>query len=178
MPRKGDWVPCRGYAQSVPLSGGSPSVEIILLRTTYDSVADDDAVARLEGAAQVVVQRVVGQVRLAAPLVEEASLVGMRIRTGIYDDELDQAAFMATSLFDGADANEPFLWQRYVAVEAGGDTFGSLGHPWWCSLDVRVARRLERNMGLFLSVQVPAAFPVGSEVIVQPFLRTWARAVT
>lgn len=164
----GDWVPMRGYGSQVTLDDLSPSVDFILVRHGVEDPGADNT-GHLEFADDIVTQRCIGQVRCVVD--EGAALVAMRIRVGLYDDQLDQAAFFATTLFSGDDANEPFLWQRYMYL-AAQDTFDPLTDPWWSALDVRVARRLSRDQALFLSLE--KAGP-GVAVRVSPYLRTFAR---
>jgi len=164
----GDWVPMRGYGVQVTLDDLSPRVDFVLVRHGVEDPGADNT-GTLEFADDIVTQRVIGQVRCV--IDEGSAVVAMRVRVGLYDDNLDQAAFYATDLFNGDDANEPFLWQRYVSLTAQ-DTFDPLTHPFWSALDVRVARKLSRDQALFLSMQ-----KVGSGVAVRtiPYLRTFAR---
>lgn len=164
----GDWVPMRGYGLTVTLSDASPTVDYVLVRHGVEDPGASN-VGHLEFADDIVTQRVIGQVRCVVDA--GTAVVAMRIRVGLYDDQLDQAAFFATNLFNGDDANEPFLWQRYCALNAG-DTFDIFADPWWSSMDVRVARRLTRDQALFLSMEKLGA---GVDVRVVPYVRTFAR---
>lgn len=172
--RKGDWVPARAYGAPLTLDQAAPSTDLVLVRTTTDEDPAQPGTGVVEAGSEVLVQRVVGQVR--ASMEEGSATLAMRIRVGIYDDQLDQAAFFATSLFDAGDANEPFLWQRYVRMTGGTDLFDYLSHPWWNSVDVRVARRLTRDQALYISFQ---AFGLGATdaIVLNVFLRSWARAL-
>lgn len=164
----GDWVPCRDYAFTVTV-GPASDYHLLLVRHG-DDILEVPAVSTVEATAELVVERVVGQVDLEA-VNETQARVAMRLRVALYDDQSDQLAFYADSLFDGQEANEPFLWQRYVrcvASDGGALRFGA--NPWWGSLDVRVARKLARDQALVLTFQTL----VGS-VRVTPYLRSWAR---
>jgi len=120
--------------------------------------------------------RTVGQVQFHRLNAEDGLLLCMRIRTGIYDDNLDQAAFYANSFFNEDGAEEPFLWQRYLHLEPLIPPQGALADPWWTTIDVRVKRRIPRGQALFFSLQANV-LPTGGngEVYVVPFLRTWCR---
>jgi len=171
--RSGDWVPIRGYGSLVILTAGSQSVDFVLVRHGSETDPTASTMAIVEHGDEILTQRVIGQVRIQSG---SPVFCCMRIRVGLYDDNLDQAAFYATGLFDPDGAEEPFLWQRYLTVgSAFVDTLDVALHPWWSSFDVRVARKLPRDQALFLSVQAQAQ---GEDAVtVQPFVRTRARAL-
>jgi len=167
MAKRGDWVPCRDYAVPQGVSTGPAGQYNCILVRNGDSFLATPQVSVMESPDDVVVERVVGQWGLES---ENDALVGMRIRLAIYDDTNDQVAFYADSLFSGGGANEPFLWQRYSRPAGSLSNLDFVVHPWWCSMDVRVARRLPRDRALVLTVEC-----LSGDAIFTPYLRSWAR---
>jgi len=168
MPR-GDWVPCRDYGVPSGASGAEPA-NIVLVAHGDFPVAQTAPTAVPEVTDQIVVERVVGQIDVFTS-GSPAGLWCARIRVALYDDNTDSLAVYADDLFSDIEANEPFLWQRYGGVSEIR-LMDPVVPPEWSMLDVRVSRKLSREQALILTVQTSA-----SDVIVTPFLRSWARFV-
>lgn len=170
----GDWVPCQGYGvtEGVDDSTGVLSFALVIPR---DQLGLAGEVASVETHNEVVTERVIGYVDIEVPEAADDEIrVIERIRVGLYDDA-GLAAFYADSLADAPQANEPFLWQRVSRYDAGQNNNNVVCHPWWSYLDVKSARKLERQQFLAYSVQTFGA--ATERVNVTPFLRTWARLV-
>lgn len=150
----GDWVPCRGYGSFGTLSAGVgfDRTDILLLRHG-SVVAGTGGDAQIDFASEIVVKRTIGQIQFVAADNANPVVIAMRLRVALYDDALDQTAFYTNNLFNEDGAEEPFLWQRYFTM-AVGNSLDVVNHPWWSSMDVRVARKLPRDQALFLSIQI------------------------
>lgn len=169
MSRRGDWVPCRDYGVPTGASGAEPA-QIILVAHGDFPVSQTAATGVPEVTDAIVVERVVGQLDVFTT-AEPSGLWCARIRVALYDDNTDALAVYADDLFDGGEANEPFLWQRYGA-NSEIRLLDTIVHPGWSMIDVRVSRRLARDQALILTLQSSSA-----DVIMTPFLRSWARFV-
>lgn len=161
---RGDWVPCRGYGELGLATPVAPQ-HVILVRHG-DSILAPAEESVVEETDDIVVNRVVGQVAIRS--ADTPTFVCLRIRVGLYDDTLDQVAFYASSLFAGPDANEPFLWQRYIEASANWSILANFS-PAWSMIDSRVSRRLSRDQALVLTIET-----VSVNVDFIPWLRSWA----
>lgn len=171
MARRGDWVPCRGYGLADSVTPASES-HTILVKHGDDQLAVP-GVSVIEETDDIVVERVVGQWG-GFTVSEDTVRLCLRIRVAIYDDNSDSLAFYADDLFGAEDANEPFLWQRYVELFPGVTPLQVSMHPGWSMIDVRVARKLSREQALVLTVACQSN--LGSpQATVTMFLRSWAR---
>jgi len=171
-----DWVPCRDYgvAATISSAGFGGQLDFLLLR--HGSVVGVQGDAQLDVAPAITVQRMIGQMEFDGYALSAQTLICMRLRVALYDEQTDQTAYFANSLFDEDGAEEAFLWQRYFRMQPESNTLDPLMHPWWTSLiDVRVARKIPRDQALFLTVQA-ASMAVGDAVRVIPFLRSYARS--
>lgn len=167
----GDWVPMPAYGTSILVTPGSP-LDTVLVSPRDEGPTAVGEVGVVETQNEVITERTVGQVHSLAN-EDGGGILIERIRVGLLDDA-GLAAFYADSFLDASEANEPFLWQRVTRFLDGQNNVEPFAHPFYSVVDVKVARKLQRDQALFYSVQ---AFGEDTRITVTPFLRTWARIV-
>lgn len=186
-----DWVPCDSYSEPITVTAAAGSAEgpltgFLLVRHGMSSdpgVAplNEPQVAVVEPTYEISVDRVVGQMdALRGDVIEDPVVLAARIVKVVFDEDDNSFASWEDSLFDGDDANSPFLWQRYYYLDSGG---ASIMAPFfgqdmdWSFLDVRVGRMLERQEALMCLLQIrpQANTPGATSVLVRPYLRSFCK---
>ncbi len=183
-----DWVPCESYGAPVALPDSSGVTPTDIILATPVQISEAPQVTAPDEADDITVLRTIGQFEInifnvSGDLVDAAQAqLSMRLRTAV-QDSLGSPLTYTDDLRLDTDANEPFLWQRYIngwpAAISGGNQFVGFNlmtanrHPFWTSIDCRVKRRLSLQESTVLSVALFwANVPGGFSAQIVPFIRT------